>query len=233
MIPILHSRWFRVLPALVVAGILPVAAPAQDAAAAQQAAEARLREALKNSTLQVRNLETERATLQAAQAENEAKLKELSARIEAVTQRAEEDRRFAADAESALHAKLAAKEKEAELLKENLEKWKQSQQKAVAFGAAKEKERAELAQKVIVQQRRIDEQQVKNVALTELANEILDRYAKFGLGTALTAREPFTGITRVKLQSLMEDYTDKIQDQKIKLPPAEALSKTPEPKKSR
>ncbi len=233
MIPILHSRWFRVLPALVVAGILPVAAPAQDAAAAQQAAEARLREALKNSTLQVRNLETERATLQAAQAENEAKLKELSARIEAVTQRAEEDRRFAADAESALHAKLAAKEKEADLLKENLEKWKQSQQKAVAFGAAKEKERAELAQKVIVQQRRIDEQQVKNVALTELANEILDRYAKFGLGTALTAREPFTGITRVKLQSLMEDYTDKIQDQKIKLPPAEELSKTPEPKKSR
>ena len=59
----------------------------------------------------------------------------------------------------------------------------------------------------------------------KVANEILVRYERFGLGDALTAREPFTGITRVKLQSLFEDYQDKLTDQKIK--PLEA--KPPEP----
>jgi hypothetical protein len=44
----------------------------------------------------------------------------------------------------------------------------------------------------------------------------LTRYEKFGLGQALSAREPFTGITRVKLESQVQDYEDKIADQKVK-----------------
>ena len=46
--------------------------------------------------------------------------------------------------------------------------------------------------------------------------EILSRYEKFGLGTALTAREPFTGITRARLQSLVDEYDEKISAQRIK-----------------
>ncbi len=53
-------------------------------------------------------------------------------------------------------------------------------------------------------------------ACSRSPNDILTRYEKFGLGDALTAREPFTGITRVKLQSLFEDYQDKLVDQRIK-----------------
>ena len=35
-------------------------------------------------------------------------------------------------------------------------------------------------------------------------------------GEALTAREPFVGVTRVKFENLIQDYQDKLADQKIK-----------------
>ena len=47
-------------------------------------------------------------------------------------------------------------------------------------------------------------------------SEILSRYENFGLGEAIVAREPFVGITRVKLQNLIQEYGDKLADQKIK-----------------
>ena len=65
-------------------------------------------------------------------------------------------------------------------------------------------------------QRRIDDQQMKNAEMYKIAKEILSRYEKFGLGTALTAREPFVGTTKVKLQTLVQDFADKLADQRLK-----------------
>ena len=69
----------------------------------------------------------------------------------------------------------------------------------------KEAQRAKLEDQVNQLNRRVADQQTKNAGMFKIANEILVRYERFGLGDALTAREPFTGITRVKLQSLFED----------------------------
>ena len=72
-------------------------------------------------------------------------------------------------------------------------------------------------------QRIIDDREAKNLALYNLGNEILTRYEKYGLGEALAAKEPFTGVTRVKLQELVQDYRDKISDQRVtpgEVPPA-------------
>ena len=49
-----------------------------------------------------------------------------------------------------------------------------------------------------------------------LANEVLDRYAQFGLGTAISAREPFVGIAKVKFQTLLQDFQTKLTDQTIR-----------------
>jgi hypothetical protein len=49
-----------------------------------------------------------------------------------------------------------------------------------------------------------------------IGSEILKRYEGFGLGTAIAAREPFVGSMRVKLQNLVQDYADKLAEQKIK-----------------
>ena len=48
------------------------------------------------------------------------------------------------------------------------------------------------------------------------ANEILTRYERFGLGEALAAKEPFVGVTRVKLENLIQEYEDKLVDERIK-----------------
>ena len=54
---------------------------------------------------------------------------------------------------------------------------------------------------------------------------MLTRYEHFSLGDALTAREPFTRLTRVKIETLVQDYQDKLTDNKIK--PEDSKPATP------
>jgi hypothetical protein len=77
-------------------------------------------------------------------------------------------------------------------------------------------DRASKASQAVMLQRRVDDQQRRNSEMYKLGAEILDRYAKFGLGTALSAREPFVGVTRVKLENLVQDFSDKLADARIK-----------------
>lgn len=75
--------------------------------------------------------------------------------------------------------------------------------------------------------RRVTEQQAKNTTMYQIGVEILDRYEKFGLGDALTAREPFIGKTRVKFQNLVQEFQDKLTEQRIK--PSATASREPSP----
>ena len=186
------------------------------AADAPNPAEVRLREQLRNTMIQLRTAESERANLQAAQAENEKKNKDLTARVDALTKDLTATRDTTEKMIATLKTKQTEQEAEIARLKAALEKWQVAQKQAADLAATKEGQRAKLAGDIIVLQRKVADQQVKNAEMFKLGNEILARYEKFGLGEALTAREPFTGITRVKLQSLFQDYSDKLVDQKIK-----------------
>ena len=73
-----------------------------------------------------------------------------------------------------------------------------------------------LAADAIVLTRTVADQKTKNAEMYKLGRDILLRYEKFGLGEALGAREPFVGTTRVKLESFVQDFQDKLTDQKIK-----------------
>ena len=189
------------------------------AADAPSPAEAKMRDTLRNTMLQLRTAETERAALQAAQVENDAKLKEATGKLEALTKERTADRDAAEKTINSLKTKQTEEEAEIEKLKEALLKWQAAEKQAADLAAAKEGERAKLANEKIVLQRHVADQQAKNDAMFKLGNEILTRYEKFGLGDALTAREPFVGITRVKFENLIQDYGDKLADQKIKPQP--------------
>jgi chromosome segregation ATPase len=187
-------------------------APGAQAANEPNPAEARLREGLKNTMLQLRAAEAERATLQVAQAQAAEQKKALEARVEALTKQSVADREAAAE----LTGKLADARTEITRLNESLDKWKKSHGDVTAIAQKKEAERAAAASQVIVLQRQVADQQRKNAEMFKLGNEILKRYERFGLGDALTAREPFIGTTRVKFQNLIQDYGDKLTDQKTK-----------------
>ena len=179
-------------------------------------AELRARETLRNTIQQLRAAETERATLQATQAEIEQKNADLAAKLEALDNRSKAEKKALDETIADLKKKGDERDVEIGRLNESLAKWKESQQKAVALANATEAQRAKLAASVIVLERRVADQQVKNAAMFKIGNEILVRYEKFGLGDALTAREPFVGLTRVKFENLIQDYGDKLVDEKIK-----------------
>jgi len=97
----------------------------------------------------------------------------------------------------------------------DIQLWTTGYDQYVALANRTETERAKLAVQNIMLGRVVADRETKNLELYQLGNEILDRYAKFSLGDALSAKEPFTGISRVKLQEYVQDYKDKLTAQKI------------------
>ena len=189
----------------------------------------RLREAMKSMALQLRNIQAERDALSAKQVEAEQKQKELETQIKTLTKNAAEDKTTI----DSLKAQLSEKETRNAQLAQELEKWKAGCNKAVELAKTKEAERAKLAERAIVLDRTVADQKTKNAEMFKIGNEILTRYEKFGLGTAITAREPFTGLTRVKLQNLVQDYSDKLGEQRIKPEPAKQEPAKGEPAKTK
>jgi hypothetical protein len=174
--------------------------------------------------LQLRASETERANLQASQAELQAKNAALTAQVDALAKQVADDK-GKAEKTIAEHVDTLAK-RDGELIqtRESLEKWKASHAKLTELAKATEAARSSFQSKSIVLERRVEDQQRKNDAMYRLGMEVLQRYESFGLGTALTAREPFIGITRVKFENLIQDFSDKLTDARIKPEPATATS---------
>jgi len=187
---------------------------------AQQAqpnpAEAKLREGLRNTMLQLRTMQGERDQLTVDKTVLENEKKELTDKLEALTRQSAANQDAAQKNIAALEAKLAVRETEAAQLSASLEKWKASQKEAATLAAKKESERAAAAARIIELDRQVADQQRKNAEMFKIGNEVLHRYEKFVIGDALVAREPFTGIARVKFQTLIQDFQDQITDQRIK-----------------
>ena len=194
------------------------------AAAQQQAgpAEQRLKEQLRAATAQLRTAESERATLQAAQTDRDQKIKTLTEQVAALTKQSADDKDAADKAVAKLNDELAAKSADIVRINDLLVKSTAAGKKAEELAKTKEDQRAKLAAQAIELQRTVADQRTKNAKMYEAGMEVLSRYEKFGLGTALTAREPFVGITRVKFENLIQDYGDKLADQRIKVPESKA-----------
>jgi chromosome segregation ATPase len=55
-----------------------------------------------------------------------------------------------------------------------------------------------------------------NLQLYEINNEVLDRYEHVGLFAKVSAAEPFTRITRTRMENLVDDYRARAQELRIK-----------------
>ena len=174
--------------------------------------DARVQQTMRNMTTRLRAAETERDSLQAAKAQSDQEKKVLTEKLDALTKQATAD----SNALAASKTHLAERENENAQLQDSLQKLQLSQTRAVEIAQKTESDRAKLTGQVIELQRKLADREVKNLALFKLGNEILTRYERFGLGDALAAKEPFTGIARVKLENLVQDYQDKLADQRVK-----------------
>jgi chromosome segregation ATPase len=201
--------FFALLSALLTFGV-----PRAAADSSSDAAEARLRDTLRSTVLQLRDAQNQIATLQGAQADSDAKNKELADQLALLKKHSTDDKAMADNAIAGLTAKAADQGAEIEKLRKSLGNWKMACVQTATAASTLRAQCDKLSDENIVFQRRVDYLEAKNVALFNLGNEILGRYEDFSLGNALTAKEPFVGVTRTKLENLVQDYQDKLLDQK-------------------
>ena len=183
--------------------------------AADEDPTAKFREALKDTMLKLRAAQTDLANAQAAQYAAEAKATELTAKTESLTKELANERNTSTNMIADLNKKIADRDGSIVELNAALAKWKKSYGEVAKLASKREGQRAQLDAKRIELERKVQEEQAKNIEMYQAGMEILDRYEKFGLGDAILAREPFTAAQRVKFQNLVQDLSDKLTDARI------------------
>ena len=183
--------------------------------AAEEDPTAKFREALKDTMLKLRAAQTDLANAQAAQYAAEAKATELTTKTESLTKELSNERNTSTNMIADLNKKIADRDGSIVELNAALAKWKKSYGEVAKLASKREGQRAQLDTKRIELERKVQEEQAKNIEMYQAGMEILDRYEKFGLGDAILAREPFTAAKRVKFQNLVQDFSDKLTDARI------------------
>ena len=206
------SKSFALLAIALLAAAAPLAAQTAPAA---PTVESRLREQLKSMSAQIRTAETEKATLQTEKVAVEEKAKKLAADIEKLGKDFAAERDVAKKDIEKATVNLAGKEAELAQVREELAKATSFGTQSAALAKKNGDERTKLAAENVQLKRVVADQRVKNGKMFEIAGEILTRYQKFGLGTALTAREPFVGVTRARIETMVEEYGGKVAEQRI------------------
>lgn len=188
--------------------------------------ESRLREQLKAMAGQLRTAETEKATIQIEKVALEEKSKKLEQQVTETSKHLVEETDRAKKEGEKLRGEIAAKETEIALTKAELVKATEFGSNAAALARKTEAERSKLATEGIQLKRVVADQRMKNGKMFEIGNEILTRYEKFGFGTAITSREPFVGITRARMETLIEEYGGKLAEQRLKLAGPAAVARS-------
>jgi chromosome segregation ATPase len=79
-----------------------------------------------------------------------------------------------------------------------------------------EADRANLRMQLTERNRAFDKCAENNMQLYEINGEILDRYEHVGLFTKVSAAEPFTKITRTRIDNLVVEYRERAQELRVK-----------------
>jgi len=188
---------------------LPSIALSLSAPVARADAEAdRLREALRGAITQTRALEDQRASLQAKLTEVENAQKALKERLEATKAdltRVTKDYREAIE-----QYKRSIEEHD-----QTLEKWRTAYEEAADVARGKEAERAKLEGFANALKASAKNCVIRNNELVKVGRELLAHYEGANFVDATLANEPLLGARRVEIQNLLQDYKDKILDQKV------------------
>lgn len=158
-------------------------------------------QALARAQHMLRRVSAERDTLQADNAKLQAEIAQLKSQLGGLNRKLETTRAAGANA-------LAdAKERHNEL-QQQLAQLTQTLQQT-------EEAKRQLEQTSAAQAKQIDVCGTNNAKLYQVNLELLDQYQRKGVWDALRQREPFTGLKQVEIESLVEEYRDKIEDLRV------------------
>jgi len=169
----------------------------------------RLREALRSATAQLRSLEDQRAALQARQAVAERDRDRLQKENDAFKAQVKDAEQAYQKAIEDFNQRLAERD-------DTLEKWKGAYEDAANVARTKDAERAKLESEATALKASGKSCEAKNTQLLKAGNEMLTYFKSMNLLDAVAVHEPVFGIKRVELQNALQDFRDKILDQKVK-----------------
>jgi len=201
----MHHPTLRHLPIVILVALL-VALPTVVRA---QSETDRLREALRSATAQLRSLEDQRAALQARQAVAERDRDRLQKENDAFKAQVKDAEQAYQKAIEDFNQRLAERD-------ETLEKWKGAYEDAANVARSKDAERAKSESEATALKASSKSCEAKNAQLFKASNEMLTYFKSMNLLDAIAVREPVFGIKRVELQNALQDFRDKILDQKVK-----------------
>jgi chromosome segregation ATPase len=178
--------------------------------AADSQTETRLREALRSTTSQLRALEEEKIRWQATEAAQKNEIESLKAKL------AEEGRKARArSASEELSRRLQGQTETNQKLSDSLAQCQASTRESVEAIRTKDAEREQLTEQVKVVNNRVTTCEQKNARMYQLSHEFLKKCEQMDLGENLIAPlEPFTGLRRTKFENIVQEYEDKLGEQK-------------------
>jgi len=166
--------------------------------------EARLREALRSATGQLRALEDEKAGWQAKEASMQKEIDALRA-------------------QGAAMPRPGAGSKDVRELRQRLAASDEAAQRATASLARCEAERADAASALEEERKRsstrsaelsdrLKASEARSEELYRVGRSIIDWLSSVGVGGAIAAREPFLGLKRVELENAAQDLDDRLRE---------------------
>jgi len=183
--------------------VMSVALSSSIGAARAQSEADKLREALRAATLQTRQLEDQRAALQAKLADAEREKAVAKLQIEAAKAEVRQVEKQHREAVEEFNRRLSERD-------ETLEKWKAAYEEAANVARDKEAARAKFEGDKASTKGCV----AKNTQLIKTEQELLQRYQAVTIGDTIVAREPMLGLRRVEIQNTIQDIRDKILDQR-------------------
>jgi len=190
---------------------LPLLLAAAPAAAQDEDPSAKFREALRTTMLQLREAQAKTAEMEATAVQNQMAADKAAKELAALQANTVEERNEAANQAAALREEIGARDAKITGFEAQVAKWQKDHADLTTRLRKAEHAAAQAKARITVLERAVNEQQVKNIEMKLVADEILDRYQGHSLGTTILAREPFIGVNRAKLQTIMQDLETRIR----------------------
>lgn len=168
----------------------------------------KLREALRQATLQTRQLEDQRAGLQAKVADADKRIAEAKAQTDAAKAEVRQVEKQHREAVDEFNRRLSERD-------ETLEKWKSAYEEAATVARDKDAARAKFEGEASAYKASNQGCVAKNTQMLKAGHELLKRYQSVTIGDTIVAHEPMLGLRRVEIQNTIQDSKDKILDQKV------------------
>jgi hypothetical protein len=165
-----------------------------------QSDDDKLRDQLRQTVLQLRQLQDTQATLQAQKTAAEQERDALRAELAAAQ----------AELQKAKHGSS-----ETAALQQSLARMKDAYSQAAGGAQAAQADRDKAREAAEATGAQLEQCKARNAELVKIGNEILTRYHDVDFVDVLGLREPFTGLSEVDHQNAVQDYADKIEDQRF------------------